>query len=93
MQERAALTLAQSYEVWIAALDSTYRELVAAVAALVPSVIGALLLLIFGWLLAFTLRSLILRLGTGLDRLSEGLRLRAGIDAGRPRWPRSRVVC
>ena len=92
MEERAATSLGRSYDVWIAAVDSTYRELIATMAALVPNLIGALLLLLFGWLLAFVLRNLILRLGTGLDRLSEGLRMRSGIEAGRLRWPISRVV-
>lgn len=92
MQDGTAASLGRNYDVWVAAVDSTYRDLVATVAALVPDLVGALLLLLFGWLLAFLLRNLILRLGTGLDRLSEGLRMRSGIEAGRLRWPVSRVV-
>lgn len=92
MQEPAAASLSRNYDVWVAAVDSTYRDLVATVTALVPNLVGALLLLLFGWLVAFVLRNLILRLGTGLDRLFEGLRMRSGIEAGRLRWPISRVV-
>jgi small-conductance mechanosensitive channel len=92
MSEGASWSLGDAYQVWIAAVDDTYRELVQTAAALVPNLLGAALLLLFGWLLAFLLRALIVRLGTGLDRLTESLRLRAGAGTHRLRWPVSRIV-
>jgi len=92
MNERTPATFGDAYELWLAALDKTYRELVETGAALVPNLVGAALLLLGGWLLAVVLRKLIERLGTGLDRLFESLRLRAGSEAHATHWPVSRMV-
>ena len=69
MNDRASATFGEAYDLWVAAMDKTYRELVETGAALVPNLLGAALLLVLGWVLAWLLRKLILRLGTGLDRL------------------------
>ena len=67
-------------DIWLAALDNTYRELVQAAAAFVPGLVGATLLFVLGWLLAIALRALILRLGTGIDRMFYAVRDRPGQD-------------
>jgi len=78
MNEQTPASFGDAYALWVAAL--------------VPNLLGAALLLLFGWLLAWALRKLILRLGTGLDHLFESLRLRAGSEGPGLRWPVSRIV-
>ena len=81
-----------TYDIWLAALDNTYRELVEAAAAFVPDLVGAALLSLLGWLLAVALRALILRLGTGIDRMFYAARDRIGQAQIELRWPISRIV-
>jgi len=81
-----------TYEIWLAALNNTYRELVEAVASFVPGVIGALLLLLVGWLLATVIRASIVRFGTGLDRMFYAARDRIGQSQIELRWPLSKVL-
>ena len=81
-----------TYDIWIAALDNTYRELVEAAAAFVPDLIGAALLSLLGWLFAVALRALILRLGTGIDRMFYAARDRIGQTQFELRWPISRII-
>ena len=85
-------TWRSTYDIWLAALDNTYRELVEAAAAFVPDLIGAALLSLLGWLLAVALRALILRLGTGIDRMFYAARDRIGQTQIELRWPISRIV-
>ena len=81
-----------TYDIWLAALDNTYRELVQAAAAFVPDLVGAALLLLLGWLIAIALRALILRLGTGIDRMFHAMRDRLGQTHVQLRWPISRIL-
>ena len=81
-----------TYEIWLAALDNTYRELVEAVASFVPGLIGAALLILVGWLSAIAVRAAIVRFGTGLDRLFYAARDRIGQSQIELRWPISRVL-
>lgn len=81
-----------TYDIWLAALDNTYRELVEAAAAFVPDLVGAALLSLLGWLFAVALRALILRLGTGIDRMFYAARDRIGQAQIELRWPISRIV-
>ena len=81
-----------TYDIWLAALDNTYREMVEAAAAFVPDLIGAALLFLLGWLLAIALRALILRLGSGIDRMFYALRDRFGQTQIELRWPISRIL-
>ena len=81
-----------TYDIWLAALDRTYRDLVEAAAAFVPDLAGAALLLLLGWLLAVALRALILRLGSGIDRMFYTARARANLPPVKLRWPISRIV-
>ena len=81
-----------TYDIWIAALDNTYRELVEAAAAFVPDLVGAALLFLLGWLLAIALRASILRLGSGIDRMFYAIRDRFGLAQVELRWPISRIL-
>ncbi len=93
MQHETNATAGQTtYEIWLAALDTTYRELVAAAAAFVPDAIGALILLLLGWLVATALRLAITRFGTRLDRIFYAARDRIGQSQIELRWPISRVL-
>ena len=85
-------TWQSTYDIWLAALDNTYRELVQAAAAFVPGLVGATLLFVLGWLLAIALRALILRLGTGIDRMFYAVRDRLGQTHIELRWPISRIA-
>ena len=81
-----------TYDIWIAALDNTYRELVEGAAAFVPDLVGAALLFLLGWLLAIGLRASILRLGSGIDRMFYAVRDRFGLTQIELRWPISRIL-
>ena len=91
-QEPEGSTWQSTYDIWLAALDNTYRELVQAAAAFVPGLVGATLLFVLGWLLAIALRALILRLGTGIDRMFYAVRDRLGQTHIELRWPISRIA-
>ena len=86
------VTWEATYDIWLGALNNTYRELVEAAAAFVPGVVGAVLLLLSGWLVAMALRGLIARFGTGIDRLFNAARDRIGQPYFELRWPVSRIV-
>ena len=90
--ETDASTWQSTYDIWLAALDNTYRELVQAAAAFVPGLVGATILFVLGWLLAIALRALILRLGTGIDRMFYVVRDRFGQSQFELRWPISRIA-
>ena len=81
-----------TYDIWLAALDNTYREMVEAAAAFVPDLVGAALLIVLGWMLAIALRASILRLGTGIDRMFFAVRERFGLTQIELRWPISRIL-
>ncbi len=81
-----------TYEIWLAALDNTFRELVEAAAAFVPGAVGAVLLLLAGWLIAIGLRAAIVRFGTGIDRMVSAARDRMGQAQTELRWPVSRIL-
>lgn len=81
-----------TYDIWLVALDNTYRELIEAGASIVPGLIGAALLLLAGWLIAMSLRAFISRFGTGIDRLFHAARVRIGQPQMELRWPISRIL-
>ena len=91
-QEPNETSWQSTWEIWLAALDNTYRELVEGVASIVPGIVGGLLLLLVGWLLATAVRAAILRFGTGLDRMLNAARERIGQPQAELRWPISRVL-
>ena len=79
-------------DIWLDALDNTFRELVEAVASFVPDLVGGALLLLVGWLIATLIRAAIFRFGTGLDRMFYAARDRIGQSHIELRWPISRVL-
>lgn len=81
-----------THEIWLTALDNTFRELVEAAVAFVPGAIGAVLLLLVGWLIAIALRASISRFGTGIDRMVSAARDRMGQSQAELRWPISRIL-
>ncbi|MCY4181466.1 MAG: hypothetical protein OXF43_01060 [Gammaproteobacteria bacterium] len=81
-----------TWDIWLSALDNTWRELVEAAGALVPGLIGAVLVLLGGWLIAIVLRKLIFRFGAGLDRMFALARDRLGLFQLELRWPISRII-
>lgn len=70
-------------------LSNSFDELVATFGGHLDEFVIALLLALAGLLLARIARWLILRVGTGLDRLTQGTRLGAAM---RLRWPLSSIV-
>ncbi len=77
---------------WVTAIENSWRDLLEASRAFAPALVGALLLLLLGWLLASGLRRLILRLGARIDRVFYAVRDRFGQAQGELRWPVSRVL-
>jgi len=55
-QDANASAWRATYEIWLAALDNTCRELIEAGASIMPGLIGAALLLLVGWLIAIAQR-------------------------------------
>ena len=90
--QEGGATWKDTYDVWIEALESNYREVIEGAAGFVPNLISAAILLVVGWLLATGLRFLILRFGTRLDRLFQAARERLGPAQGELRWPLSRIL-
>jgi small-conductance mechanosensitive channel len=77
------------YRNWKELLENSYAEFVSTLGAYLPSLIGALILLLAGLLLAWLLKSAILRVGQGIDNLAN----RAGIGLiTRLRWPLSNIL-
>ncbi len=74
------------------ALSTSFGELVQALTAYLPDLVIALLLLLLGWLLARLLRGLILRFGSGIDRLMLMYRPHAPTKALPLRKPASDIV-
>lgn len=70
-------------------LANSFEEFVTTLGAYVDELLTALILILVGFLLARVARWLILRVGTGLDRLTQRTRLGAAI---RLRWPLSSIV-
>ena len=81
-----------TWEIWLTALDNTWRDLVEAAGALVPGLLGAVLVLLGGWLVAIILRRLIFRFGAGLDHIFALARDRLGLFQLELRWPVSRIL-
>ena len=90
--QEGGATWKDTYDVWIDALESNYREVIEGAAGFVPNLISAAILLVVGWLLATGLRFLILRFGTRLDRLFQAARDRLGPAQAELRWPPSRML-
>lgn len=71
------------YHDWKQFLESSFHQFVTALSAYLPSLIGAVILLVLGVFAAWLVKSIILRVGKGVDNLAQ----RAGIGlVGRMRW-------
>jgi hypothetical protein len=73
-------------------LDEAAGELIMALKTLLPNLLGALALLLLGWLVAFVIRWLILRFGKGLDAILSVVHRWLGQPVSQPRWSVSKVV-
>jgi small-conductance mechanosensitive channel len=67
-------------------LEEVLVELTMALKSFVPNLLGALALLLIGWLTAFVLRWLIHRFGKGLDAILSVVHRWLGQEVSRPRW-------
>ena len=90
--QESGTTWKSTYDVWVDALESNYREVIEGAAGFVPNLISATVLLVFGWLLAAAMRFLILRFGTQFDRMFQAARDRLGPAQTELRWPISRML-
>ena len=73
-------------------LEQALEELTVALKTFVPNLLGALALLIMGWLAAFVMRWLIHRFGKGLDAILAAIHRWLGQEVTRPRWSVSNLV-
>jgi small-conductance mechanosensitive channel len=73
-------------------LEQVVKELTDAVITFLPDLLGAVAVLVVGWLGAFILRWLIQRFGKGLDAIMNVVHRRLGRKVTRPRWSVSSLV-
>ncbi|GGO83628.1 hypothetical protein GCM10011348_27860 [Marinobacterium nitratireducens] len=73
-------------------LESSFSDFLRTLAAYLPNLITALLLLLLGWLFARLIRALTLRFGSGIDRLTAHLRRHSGPAALALRKPDSSFI-
>lgn len=70
-------------------VESSFEQFVETIGAYLPSFIGAVILMLAGFVIAWILRWVILRVGKGLDNLAT--RIGIGV-AARLRWPLSNIL-
>ncbi|MEN8800890.1 MAG: hypothetical protein ABF297_02845 [Thiogranum sp.] len=73
-------------------LEHVLEELIIALKTFLPNLLGALALLVIGWLAAFVVRWLIHRFGKGLDAILAVIHRWLGQEVTRPRWSVSNLV-
>lgn len=78
------------YDRWRELLASSFDQFMSTLGAYLPSLFGAMVLLIAGILAASLCRWLILRLGQGMDQVAQ--RLSFGTQYLKLRWPVSRIT-
>lgn len=78
-----------NYSDYSSLLTESFDNFVRTLGDYIPSLLGAAVLLLIGIGLAWVLRWLILRLGTGIDRLYHRFGLGSNLS---PRWPVSRII-
>jgi len=83
------MNIFQDPAAWLTGLFERSSE---AIAVYLPNLIGALGILLLGWLGGLLVRWVILRFGTGLDALMASLYRRTGRPPIRTRWNISRLV-
>jgi hypothetical protein len=72
--------------------DEAISSLILALKTFLPNLLGGLALLLFGWLMAFLVRWLILRFGRGMDAILAVLHRWSGQEVAQPRWSVSALV-
>lgn len=72
--------------------DEVIGELTLALKTFLPNLLGAVALLLIGWLAAFLVRWLILRFGKGLDAVLAAVHRRLGQEVAQTRWSISTLV-
>ena len=72
--------------------DEVIGELTLALKTFLPNLLGAVALLLIGWLAAFLVRWLILRFGKGLDAILAAVHRRLGQEVAQTRWSISTLV-
>jgi len=73
-------------------LEQVLEELTVALKTFLPNLLGALALLLIGWVAAFVVRWLIHRFGKGLDAILAVIHRWLGQEVTRPRWSVSNLV-
>ena len=73
-------------------LEYALEELILVLKTFLPNLLGALALLLIGWLAAFVVRWLIHRFGKGLDAILAVIHRWLGQEVTRPRWSVSNLV-
>ena len=73
-------------------IEEVLEELTLALKTFLPNLLGALALLVIGWIAAFIVRWLIHRFGKGLDAIMAAIHRRLGQQVTRPRWSVSNLV-
>ncbi|MBF0471671.1 MAG: hypothetical protein HQL48_09895 [Gammaproteobacteria bacterium] len=73
-------------------IEQVVSELLQTVTALLPHLLGALLLLLLGWFAALLVRWLIVRFGYGLDALLRGVERQMGLRMARRTWSVTAVL-
>lgn len=76
------------YEQWTGLIGASFERFLQALGEYAPSLLAALLLVVVGLVVARLLRTIILRVGEGLDRMAH----RLGLTRWHPRWPISRML-
>ena len=73
-------------------LEHALEDLIIALKTFLPNLIGALALLVIGWVVAWVVRWLIHRFGKGLDAILAAIHRWLGQEVTRPRWSVSNLV-
>lgn len=80
------------FSAWMQALADGLAVLLTQAVEYLPRVIMALVVVLIGWVVAWLLRALTVRLISGLDRLWHSLVARTGLKRLQPRHPPARIV-
>jgi len=80
------------YDKWKSILVSSFDQFMSTLGAYLPSLIGAIMLLIAGVIAAWVCRWMILRLGQGLDQMSRKYSFGVQHLHLHLRWPVSRII-
>lgn len=77
---------------WIETFSGEFTSAAGQIAAYLPRLLLALLVMVAGWLVAKLVRAISIRLLLGLDSLWQRLIARKGLERLQPRYPPARIV-